>query len=156
VKINRIWRIIRVYVAVLLALIGEFSNSYAYFQFQDLWADYQSAREVAGKYLGSTGYESSQSSIQEIGIFTAYTPSKDETDSSPLIMASNKKVYKGAIACPIKYNFGDKIHIKNIGEFTCEDRMAERYRKGNYFDILMYDYDEALEFGRKELEYTRI
>lgn len=86
--------------------------------------------------------------------FSAYTASEDETDSSPSIMASGKKVYKGAIACPRALSFGSIVEIKDMGKFVCEDRMNIRYK--NNFDIFMESKDEALSFGRKTLEYRII
>jgi len=90
------------------------------------------------------------------GEFTAYNPTKEQCDDEPLIMASTKKVYDGAIACPSKYEFGTKINIVGLGEFICEDRMNKRYRDGEYFDIVMFDKNEANEFGRKKLVYNLI
>ena len=66
-------------------------------------------------------------------------------------MASGKKVYHGAIACPEKMEFGTQIKID--GEiYTCEDRMHKRYRDGWYFDIWMPEKAHAIEFGRQQLE----
>jgi len=95
--------------------------------------------------------------------FSAYTASVDETDASPLVMASGKVVYIGAIACPDKYIiedgkrvFGKKVEVKGLGVYTCEDRMSERYRGKNNFDIFMPTKKEALAFGRQSLEYRII
>ena len=83
--------------------------------------------------------------------FSAYTASSDETDASPLVMASGKMVYVGAIACPRSIEIGKRIEVRGLGVFTCEDRMAEKY-DGN-FDIFMVTKDAALKFGRKNLEW---
>jgi len=90
------------------------------------------------------------------GEFTAYNPVEAQTDSDPEIMASNKKVYHGAIACPAYYDFGTKIEIEGLGTFTCEDRMALRYRHSENFDIVLAEYNEAVEFGRQQLKYRVI
>lgn len=82
---------------------------------------------------------------------TAYTASVDETDASPLIMASGKMVYLGAIACPRSIDLGEKIEIKGLGVYTCEDRMNIRYT--NNFDIFMTTKAEALKFGRQKIKY---
>lgn len=92
----------------------------------------------------------------EIGEFSGYTASKDETDDNPTLMASGKKVYIGSIACPNGYEFGDKIKIENMGIYTCEDRMNARYRDKQNFDIYFESYDEAIKFGRKELKFKKI
>lgn len=83
--------------------------------------------------------------------FSAYTASADETDASPLVMASGKMVYVGAIACPRSMKLGTQIEVRGLGVYTCEDRMAERYE--SHFDIFMVTKGEALKFGRKTLEW---
>ena len=82
-------------------------------------------------------------------LVTAYTPSPEETDSTPDIMASGKKVYEGAIACPSSIPFGVLIEID--GElYVCEDRTHPRYE--GTFDILMFSKVEAINFGRQKKE----
>lgn len=83
--------------------------------------------------------------------FSAYTASVGETDASPLIMASGKMVYVGAMACPRSMEFGTSIEVRGIGVFTCEDRMNIRYT--NNFDLFKLTKQEAKAFGRKTLEY---
>ena len=83
--------------------------------------------------------------------FSAYTASVDETDSSPLVMASGKMVYVGAIACPRSIELGTKVEVRGMGIFTCEDRMNERYE--NHFDLFKVTKQEAKAFGRKNLEW---
>lgn len=85
--------------------------------------------------------------------FTAYSAGDGYTPG--ITMASTKEVYEGAMACPSKYDFGTKIKV-NGKTYTCEDRMAKRFRDGEYFDIYMYSQDEAIEFGRQTLEYEVI
>jgi 3D (Asp-Asp-Asp) domain-containing protein len=89
-------------------------------------------------------------------LFTAYTPSPEETDADPFIMASGKRVYRGAVACPIWFELGEKIKVEGFGVLTCEDRMAKRYRNKERFDILMFSKKRALQFGVKELPYTSL
>lgn len=86
--------------------------------------------------------------------FSAYTASVDETDASPLVMASGKMVYVGAIACPRAMKLGSRVEVRGLGEFVCEDRMNIRYE--NHFDIFKISKAEALAFGRKSLEYKVI
>jgi 3D (Asp-Asp-Asp) domain-containing protein len=89
-----------------------------------------------------------------VGVFTAYTPSVAETDSTPRIMASGNEVYVGAIACPSAMDFGTRIRIIGMGLYTCEDRMARRHRiKKHRFDIFMNTRKEALRFGVQKLKY---
>lgn len=88
----------------------------------------------------------------KVAEFSAYTASSDETDASPLIMASGKMVYVGAIACPRSIELGTQVEVRGLGVFTCEDRMNSRYT--NNFDIFKLTKAEALKFGRKSLEYS--
>lgn len=111
------------------------------------------ATEVLDTPEGDVSYEAfPPEGIKLTGIFSAYSADESQTDSDPLTMASGKKVYQGAIACPSKYEFGTKI-VVNGREYTCEDRMNARYRDKEYFDILMSSYEEAIQFGRKQLEF---
>lgn len=94
--------------------------------------------------------------FSQIGEFSGYTASIAETDSDPYTMASGRKVYSGAIACPNGYKFGDKIEIENVGIYTCEDRMNARYRDKQNFDIYFDSYDEAIKFGRKQIKFKKL
>ncbi len=97
---------------------------------------------------------SEETTDPHLGVFTAYTPSVAETDSTPRIMASGNEVYVGAIACPSAMDFGTRIRILGMGLYTCEDRMARRHRiKKHRFDIFMNTRKEALQFGVQKLKY---
>lgn len=87
----------------------------------------------------------------KVAEFSAYTASSDETDASPLIMASGKMVYVGAIACPRTVELGSRVEVRGVGSFVCEDRMNARYTE--HFDIFKLTKEEAYKFGRKSLEY---
>lgn len=85
----------------------------------------------------------------EEGIYlvTGYSSTPDQTDSSPDIMASGKKVYDGAIACPRKYEFGTKVEISGK-LYTCEDRMALKHDGANpKFDIWYSSRELAKNHG---------
>lgn len=82
---------------------------------------------------------------------SAYSSSVDETDENPFEMASGKRVYRGAVACPSRYSFGTKVKIDEK-VYVCEDRMNKRYREKNYFDIWMESKEKAYEFGRVQFE----
>ena len=78
---------------------------------------------------------------------TAYSSSPEETDSTPLITASQTEVRDGVVAA----NFlpiGTQIMIPEFfGEkvFTVEDRMHRR--KKNFVDIWMPSKEDAENFG---------
>jgi 3D (Asp-Asp-Asp) domain-containing protein len=93
---------------------------------------------------------------KELAEVSAYTASEDETDASPDIMASGKKVYNGALACPSRYKFGTKIELEGYGVYTCEDRMNARYRDKNNFDVYLQTKEEAKKFGRKKIAFQVI
>jgi len=82
---------------------------------------------------------------------SGYTASPDETDDTPDIVASGKKVAIGMVACPSRYAFGTEIEI-NGRKLVCEDRMNLRYRDKNNFDIFFASKSEAYAFGRQELQ----
>ncbi len=92
-------------------------------------------------------------SPERTGIFTAYTASVFQTDSTPMITASNINVRKGIIANNC-LPFGTKIKVNNK-IFEIQDRMNERYGCDN-FDIYMTKYYKAIDFGRQTLEYEII
>lgn len=87
-------------------------------------------------------------------VATAYSSTPDQTDDSPFIAASGKRVYDGLIAAnwlpfgtrvKMPELFGDKI-------FTVDDRMNQRYgysRIDIWFDA---PRDDLLEFGVKRVK----
>jgi len=85
---------------------------------------------------------------------TAYSPRKGETDSTPFITASNKRVREGIIALSrdleeeLELKFGDQIHIEGYGYFQFEDRMHKRKKK--HVDIFMFETKRALKFGKQK------
>lgn len=83
-------------------------------------------------------------------VITAYSSTPEQTDDTPFITASGKKVYDGIIANNM-LPFGTKIRIPDIyGDkvFVVEDRMHRR--KGIYHvDIWFPEYVQAKEFGAR-------
>ncbi|MDO8443181.1 MAG: hypothetical protein Q7S81_02920 [bacterium] len=80
---------------------------------------------------------------------TAYSSTKDQTDSTPFISASGKRVYDGMVAANF-LPFGTKIKIPELfGDkiFTVDDRMNRRYQ--NRVDIWFADRTSAINFGIK-------
>ena len=89
----------------------------------------------------------------ESGIFTAYNALPEQTDDTPEITASGKQVKEGIVANNC-LPFGTKISVDDQ-IFEVQDRMNKRYGCNN-FDIFMWDYQAAREFGVKELDYEVI
>ena len=85
---------------------------------------------------------------------TAYSARVCETDSTPGITASNKKVKEGYIALSrdierdFSLHFGDKVYVNGIGVFEFQDRMHKR--KKRQIDIFMKSTKNALKFGVKK------
>jgi 3D (Asp-Asp-Asp) domain-containing protein len=87
----------------------------------------------------------------KIGIFTAYNAIAAQTDDNPHITASGMYVAEGIIANNC-LPFGTRIEVNNK-IYEVQDRMNRRYGCDN-FDIFMWDYEEAIEFGVKRLDYN--
>lgn len=79
---------------------------------------------------------------------SGYSSDFEQTDSAPFTTASGLIVSEGTIACPERFEFGTRVKIEGK-EYRCEDRMAERYREGNFFDIWFHGKQEAHDFGRQ-------
>lgn len=87
-------------------------------------------------------------------VITAYTSTPDQTDDSPFITASGKRVYDGMIAANW-LPFGTQIKIPTIyGDkvFTVDDRMNPRYGHGRMDIWLDAPRDEAIKFGVRVAE----
>jgi 3D (Asp-Asp-Asp) domain-containing protein len=81
---------------------------------------------------------------------TAYSSTKNQTDSTPFLSASGKHVYDGMIAANF-LPFGTKIKIPELfGDkiFIVDDRMNKRYQ--NRIDIWHSNNTSAINFGIKK------
>ena len=99
----------------------------------------------------------------EVVTVTTYTPSIEETDSTPLITASGFKISERnpkrqrivAVSRDLKrkYRFGTKIRIKGAGkydgEYTIRDVMNKRHR--NRVDILVGKRDKQTKIRKVKL-----
>jgi 3D (Asp-Asp-Asp) domain-containing protein len=83
------------------------------------------------------------------GTASAYNALPEQTSGDPTIMASGKKVYDGAVAMTC-LPFGTTIQIDIFDEkrFTVEDRGGFGC---NHVDIFMWDYNDAIYFGRRSV-----
>lgn len=80
---------------------------------------------------------------------TAFSSTKNQTDSTPFIAASGKRVYDGMVAANF-LPFGTKIKIPELfGDkiFTVDDRMNKRFQ--NRVDIWYSTRSAAIKFGIK-------
>jgi 3D (Asp-Asp-Asp) domain-containing protein len=88
---------------------------------------------------------------------TAYTASKDETDSDPTITASMTKVRPGIIAVSRDlfdqgWVFGKKVYIHGLGVYTIADLMNKRYI--NRIDVFLGTKEEATKFGLNQMKIS--
>ena len=72
-------------------------------------------------------------------------------DDPDCIMASGKKAYIGAVACPRSIELSTTVIIDGT-PFMCEDRTSKKF--DGRFDIFMgygkENYKKAIQFGRQE------
>ncbi len=86
-------------------------------------------------------------------VFTAYNSVPGQTDSSPFIAATGKRVHDSMIAAN-KLPFGTRVVARGLfGEkvFIVEDRMNSRYGLGR-MDVWMESVPDAREFGVQRAE----
>jgi len=88
---------------------------------------------------------------------TAYNAVPEQTDSTPEICAWGDRVRPGIIAISRDLEKsgltrGKEVHIEGIGNVVVMDRMNRRKR--NQIDLYMEKYQDAVEFGVKELSIT--
>jgi len=88
--------------------------------------------------------------IKVLGLITGYSSTPQETDDTPFLTASGKKVRDGIVANNF-LPFGTKIKIPKIfGDkiFVVEDRM-KRGKSKYHFDVWFENSLEAKNFGAK-------
>ena len=85
-------------------------------------------------------------------VVTGYSSTPDQTDDTPFITASGKRVKDGIIAANF-LKFGARVQIPELyGDkiFVVEDRMHRRFN--NRVDIWFTSRHTALKFGKQEVE----
>lgn len=85
---------------------------------------------------------------------TAYSPRKQETDSTPFINACNKRVAQGTVAVSrdlwaAGFTCGKKVLIQGHGYFIVQDKMNARWE--NRVDIFFNRTKHAYRFGTQRL-----
>ena len=89
-------------------------------------------------------YNEDEAIIMNVSMYTPYDEGVGE------LTASGKRVRKGHVAMGWKYPFGTRIYIEGLGEFTVEDRGGTI--TNNHVDVYTDSYDEAIQFGRRNLK----
>ncbi len=108
-------------------------------------ATYQAPNEIPINVIPKNNYKIIQGEV------TKYSSEIGQTDNSPFITANGDYVGHGTIACPGNLPFGTIVEIVGV-KYTCNDRMSERYRSGNYFDVWTDSTAEAMQWGRQQKE----
>lgn len=95
---------------------------------------------------------------------TGYSSSVIETDNTPHITAANTRTRPGVVALSrdllqrytpgAPFDFGDRIHIAGLGEYSVEDSMNRRWKKR--IDIWFPSRSEAFYFGKKSLYISKL
>ena len=88
---------------------------------------------------------------------TAYNAVPEQTDSTPTICAWGDPVSPDVIAISrdleaLGLTRGKEVYVKGYGKKVVKDRM--HYRKRNQIDLFMEEYDDAIQFGVRELEIS--
>lgn len=85
---------------------------------------------------------------------TAYSPTRQETDSTPYTTASMTRPVQGKTIAVSRdlfnkgFTFGRKVYIKDYGVFVIEDLMNSRFKKR--IDIFFWNTKIAKNFGKRE------
>jgi len=91
--------------------------------------------------------------ISNIGdrVITAYNPVPEQTDSDPCISASGMNVCETNknIVATNEFAFGTQLMIDGK-IWEVQDRTHSRYKYR--IDLLMYDYQDAINWGKKTLK----
>ena len=95
---------------------------------------------------------------------TGYSSTRDQTDTTPFITASNTRVRPGVIALSrdflrrftpgAPFAFGDRVELEGLGWFLVEDTMAPRFRKRA--DIWFPTRAAARRWGRKSMNLIQV
>lgn len=91
--------------------------------------------------------------------FTAYNLEESQTDGNPCIGAGNHNLCELAkqgvrICATRKHPLHTILLIKGIGKCEVLDRTSLKYK--DRIDIVYPTYEEAIQFGKRELEYNVI
>ncbi len=180
--LSKKWQLVKkskTFLAIIMLLIGV-SYTVSYYEFKDLWRDYQDAlttferfeNKEVGVVVTATAHASTEQDVAvmarqeeemttsqitspsaQLATFTAYNAEVGQTDADPFTMASGKKVYEGAVANNC-LPFGTKIEVNGKVKIV-EDRMNSRY-DCDHFDIYMESHDDAIKFGKQELTFKKL
>lgn len=108
------------------------------------------ASPINAPYVASVTNEAKKAAEKIHVIVSAYSSTESQTDSTPFITASGKRVKDGIIANNL-LPFGTKVKIPSLyGDkiFTVEDRM-NKIKSDYHIDIWMENTPLAINFGKR-------
>lgn len=90
-------------------------------------------------------------------IVTAYAPFDNQSgicsDGDPTKTATGTYPKHGTVAAnPNRFPYGTKFYIEGYGYATCEDTGSAMRKNSNKIDIFMETHEEAIKFGKQEIE----
>jgi len=114
---------------------------------------------ILGLYILLTGIPTTLNHEIKVTV-TAYSPDEHQTDSTPLLTASQKRVSTKYVALSrdleseYGLNFGDSVILNGV-EYEFQDRMNKKWTKR--VDRFFWSRAEALQFGKQDgvLEVVR-
>jgi 3D (Asp-Asp-Asp) domain-containing protein len=89
---------------------------------------------------------------------TAYSPTVEECDASPLVTASGKRVYVGGIAADLRVlPFGSIVIIPGYnGGNPCTVIDTGSLIRGKTLDVFMWSTEDARQWGRRRNVEVRV
>jgi 3D (Asp-Asp-Asp) domain-containing protein len=110
--------------------------------------------EIVTEYVVKEVQKEIEYQTFEVTAYTAGFESTGKTENHPeyRVTASGELAWENiTLACPRSMEFGTKIYFKGIDNiWTCQDR-GSAITEG-HLDIFMEDLDQALDFGRRNME----
>lgn len=159
-KIEKAWQDVKDLILCLMllnALIGHLKqvDIYAYMPQESITIERVSPIAVAEESTDIPEAKAPEERKMPV-IVTSYNAEEGQTDSDPYTMASNKRVFEGAVASNC-HPFGTKVEIEGVGTFEVQDRMNARYTKDcgtdqERMDIFRFDRKDNITI--KEGKYS--
>jgi len=122
--------------------------------------NFRTARRLASVRLSSDKVTTRASEPIAILIctVTAYSPTVQECDASPLVTASGKRVYVGGIAADLSvFPFGTILQIPGYnGGKPCTVIDTGSLIRGKTLDVFMWSSEDARQWGRRRNVEVRV
>lgn len=154
-QLARLIGIFMIIFTIILCIILAF-----FFPRQTTMENFRTARRLAAPIVHSDKVVS-RDSVPVVTILctvTAYSPTVAQTDGSPLVTASGKRVYVGGIAADLRVlPFGSIVIIPNYnGGNPCTVIDTGSMIKGKTLDVFFWHEQEAINWGRRRNVEVRV